>query len=171
MQNYFGPLTQCVSTDHSNVPRYYRFDAKDLAFYHRFLPTNSVEDPYLSRLSRPKSSLGCAFYCAGAAPKAAFFVILYQFWINRESSLKHAGAESLDQLESLLEVLRKHKAIKEKKRGIFYEKSKALLHFHEDPQGIFADIKLDRHTFSRFRVSTKQEQKNFASRVAEFLND
>ena len=29
----------------------------------------------------------------------------------------------------------------EKKRGVFYFKSRAFLHFHEDPKGMFADIR------------------------------
>jgi hypothetical protein len=28
----------------------------------------------------------------------------------------------------------------EKKRGVFYRKSKPFLHFHEDPKGMFADL-------------------------------
>ena len=28
----------------------------------------------------------------------------------------------------------------EKKRGVFYRKSRAFLHFHEDPKGMFADL-------------------------------
>jgi hypothetical protein len=29
----------------------------------------------------------------------------------------------------------------EKKRGVFYLKSRSFLHFHEDPKGMFADIR------------------------------
>jgi hypothetical protein len=29
----------------------------------------------------------------------------------------------------------------EKKRGVFYLKSRSFLHFHEDPKGLFADIR------------------------------
>jgi hypothetical protein len=29
----------------------------------------------------------------------------------------------------------------ERKRGVFYLKSKAFLHFHEDPAGLFADLR------------------------------
>ncbi len=34
--------------------------------------------------------------------------------------------------------------LKEKKRGCFYFKSKGVLHFHEDPEGMFADVFDDR---------------------------
>ncbi|MGJ3250628.1 MAG: hypothetical protein ACFE0J_05800 [Elainellaceae cyanobacterium] len=55
--------------------------------------------------------------------------------------MKHASDATLDQIEQVLTELRQCKGIKEKKRGIFYRKSKAFLHFHEDPAGIFADIR------------------------------
>jgi hypothetical protein len=44
--------------------------------------------------------------------------------------MKHVGAEALDRLEPLLVQVREVPGIKEKKRGTFYRKSKALLHFH-----------------------------------------
>lgn len=28
----------------------------------------------------------------------------------------------------------------EKKRGVFYRKTRSFLHFHQDPKGMFADI-------------------------------
>ena len=78
--------------------------------------------------------------------------------------MKHATSEALDQLEPLLEELRKL-PLKEKKRGVFYLKSRAFLHFHEDPQGLFADVRLDGSEFSRFRVSTQKERQAFVSKV------
>jgi hypothetical protein len=79
--------------------------------------------------------------------------------------MKHAGPESLDGIEPLLEKLRVHAALTEKKRGTFYRKSSAFLHFHEDPAGMFADLKLD-GVFQRFRVSTRAEQAAFLKKVA-----
>ena len=55
--------------------------------------------------------------------------------------MKHAGADALDRLEPLLHRLRATGLLKEKSRGIFYLKSRAFLHFHEDPAGLFADIR------------------------------
>jgi hypothetical protein len=43
-------------------------------------------------------------------------------------------------VEGLLVELRTLPGLTEKKRGVFYRKSRAFLHFHEDPQGMFADI-------------------------------
>lgn len=55
--------------------------------------------------------------------------------------MKHAGAQALDQLEPLLARIRALPGMVEKSRGIFYRKSKAFLHFHEDPKGLFADVR------------------------------
>lgn len=55
--------------------------------------------------------------------------------------MKHAGAAALDELEPLLAALRGLPGLKERSRGVFYRKSRAFLHFHEDPRGLFADIR------------------------------
>lgn len=68
--------------------------------------------------------------------------------------MKHAGDQALDRLEPLLDQLRALPGMVEKKRGVFYRKSKAFLHFHEDPQGLFADIRDDAgQDFDRFDVT------------------
>jgi len=55
--------------------------------------------------------------------------------------MKHAGDESLDRLEPLLRRLRKIEGLTEKKRGVFYRKASAFVHFHEDTDELFADVK------------------------------
>jgi hypothetical protein len=72
--------------------------------------------------------------------------------------MKHAGPASLSSLEAFLVKLRALPGLVERKRGIFYVKSKAYLHFHEDPAGVFADAKLGGDEFERFPVNTRQEQ-------------
>jgi hypothetical protein len=54
--------------------------------------------------------------------------------------MRHARDSDLDRLEELLIQLRTLPGLTEKKRGVFYRKSRAFLHFHEDPKGMFADI-------------------------------
>ncbi len=54
--------------------------------------------------------------------------------------MRHARDEDLDRIEDLLAQLRTLPGLAEKKRGVFYRKSKSFLHFHEDPKGMFADI-------------------------------
>jgi hypothetical protein len=71
--------------------------------------------------------------------------------------VKHATPAALDAVEDLLVRLRAVEALTERKRGVFYRKSSAFLHFHEDPEGLFADVKLD-GDFRRFRVSTAKER-------------
>ncbi|SED41667.1 hypothetical protein SAMN05444161_7998 [Rhizobiales bacterium GAS191] len=56
--------------------------------------------------------------------------------------MKHATAQSLDRLEALLTAIRALATLKEKSRGVFYLRSRAALHFHEDPAGLFADLRL-----------------------------
>lgn len=57
--------------------------------------------------------------------------------------MRHARQEALDTLEPLLTALRALPGLTEKARGVFYRKSKAFLHFHEDPNGLFADLRIE----------------------------
>jgi hypothetical protein len=67
--------------------------------------------------------------------------------------MKHAGEAALDALEPLLCAVRSMGALKEKSRGVFYLKSRAFLHFHEDPAGLFADLRAaDGCDFERIKV-------------------
>lgn len=77
-----------------------------------------------------------------------------------EGEMKHAGDAALDTLEPLLREVRLLPGLVEKKRGIFYRKSQAFLHFHEDAAGMFADLKIS-GDYIRFRVSTGAERKAF----------
>jgi len=49
-----------------------------------------------------------------------------------------------------------HPDLRERSRGVFYLRSRAFLHFHEDPKGLFADLRTG--AWRRMRVSTKAEQ-------------
>ena len=82
--------------------------------------------------------------------------------------MKHAGEASLDQLEPLLTSLRSMPALREKKRGSFYRGGRAFVHFHEDPGGLFADVRF-REEFERFEVTKVAQQRRFAERIREHL--
>ena len=69
--------------------------------------------------------------------------------------MRHAGAEAL---EPLLEQLRAVAGLRERKRGTFYRKSQAFLHFHEDPAGLFADLKRN-GSWDRFPVGKVADRK------------
>jgi len=71
--------------------------------------------------------------------------------------MKHATGPALDQLEPLLAAVRTRAALKEKSRGAFYCRSQSLLHFHEDPKGLFADLRVG-DDWRRFPVNSKTEQ-------------
>jgi len=45
-------------------------------------------------------------------------------------------------LTSLLTRIRSIDGLVEKSPGVFYRKSKAFLHFHEDPEGPFVDVRI-----------------------------
>jgi hypothetical protein len=82
--------------------------------------------------------------------------------------MRHARDGALDQLEGLLADLRTMPGLNEKTRGIFYRGSQAFLHFHEDPTGLYADVRLD-VDFERMRVTSAQEQKALLTRVRHTL--
>lgn len=55
--------------------------------------------------------------------------------------MKHASPAALDALEPLLAELRGLEGLTERSRGVFYRRGRAFLHFHEDPKGLFGDIR------------------------------
>jgi hypothetical protein len=55
--------------------------------------------------------------------------------------MKHAGSAALGRLDDLLTLLRRRADLVEKRPGVFYRRGRAFLHFHEDPEGLFADIR------------------------------
>jgi hypothetical protein len=84
--------------------------------------------------------------------------------------MKHAGQEALDELAGLLEDVRKQNSLKEKKHGVFYLKSSAFLHFHEDPEGLFADLRAGL-TWERLPVTTRVQRLRFLSRMQAVLKE
>ncbi len=56
--------------------------------------------------------------------------------------MKHAGDDALDTVEDLLAEVRRRTGLREVARGRFYRGRDAFLHFHEDPAGVFADVKV-----------------------------
>ena len=82
--------------------------------------------------------------------------------------MKHATTIALDALEPLLAQLRAIEGISERKRGIFYRKSQAMLHFHEDPAGFFADLRLA-PGWTRLPVNTATERRRLLANVKATL--
>lgn len=78
--------------------------------------------------------------------------------------MRHARAEALDYLEPLIAELRAIEGLTERSRGVFYRKSQSFLHFHEDPEGLFADLR-DGADFTRHRVTTAADRRKFLAAV------
>ena len=76
--------------------------------------------------------------------------------------MKHAGAAAFEALSDLLKSLRSRTALIERRPGIFYVSGKAFLHFHEDPAGLFADLRLanDWHRFPVNRRTRRASRRN-----------
>lgn len=83
--------------------------------------------------------------------------------------MKHASQDALDALEDLLVKIRQQQGLNEKKRGIFYRKSNAFLHFHEDQDQRFADLRIGAD-WVRFPVNTHAEKDALVEQVKSVLN-
>jgi hypothetical protein len=81
--------------------------------------------------------------------------------------MKHAGVAALARLEPLLAEVRT-RALVEKKLGVFYRKSRAFLHFHEDPAGLFADWR-PADEWLRLPVNSAAERRALIKQLDEFL--
>jgi len=82
--------------------------------------------------------------------------------------VKHAGREALQALAPLLAELRQRPALREKTPGSFYLKSKAFAHFHEDPAGLFADVRIA-DGWARFPVNSRAEWKRVLAEIDRTL--
>jgi hypothetical protein len=83
--------------------------------------------------------------------------------------MRHAREAALDRLDGLLSQVRhRHPQLKERKRGAFYRGGQGWLHFHEDPSGLFADLKIAGE-WTRFAVDSAAERKVMLQRLADTL--
>jgi hypothetical protein len=83
--------------------------------------------------------------------------------------LRHADSATLDRLEALLSQLRQIRGLKEVRRGVFYRRSKAFMHFHDDPSGLYADVRLHEE-FERYRVDSEDEQRFILTEIRKSLS-
>jgi len=74
--------------------------------------------------------------------------------------MAHASPEALQALLPLLRQLREIKGLKEVKPGIFYCRSSAFLHFHDEAGTLVADLKKPGGSgFDRFVLDTAPAQR------------
>jgi hypothetical protein len=78
--------------------------------------------------------------------------------------MRHATLETFQEIELLLEELRSVPGLVEKRPGIFYRRSKAFLHFHEDPSGLHADVRFGEE-FERVRAETDVDREALLARI------
>ena len=84
--------------------------------------------------------------------------------------MKHATSETFARIPELLEAIAQYvPPLKEKKKGTFYYKSSAFLHFHDDPSGIFADLKVNKE-WVRYDVTSKKDWPLLMSQIEQQLN-
>jgi hypothetical protein len=72
--------------------------------------------------------------------------------------VKHATPATVEALEPLRAQIRGLDGLKERQPGLFERAGRAYLHFHEDPAGLFADVRAG-DDWDRYRVSTVAERR------------
>ena len=82
--------------------------------------------------------------------------------------MKHAGPDTLARIAPLLAELRSREGLREPRPGCFWLKSRAFLHFHDDPSGIFADVRLA-DDFVRMPVTSRSQQADLLDRIDDCL--
>ena len=86
--------------------------------------------------------------------------------------MKHAGAKALGELAPVIARLRAFDALREKSPGVFYCRSRAFLHFHEDEAGLFADLRGPGDaSFERLPVNTAGDASALLNRVDQCLRE
>jgi hypothetical protein len=82
--------------------------------------------------------------------------------------MRHAGPATLATIAPLLERIRRHPELAERSPGVFWRRRQAFLHFHEDPAGLFADLKVGRR-WHRFPLGRPVGEAKLLARVARLL--
>lgn len=65
--------------------------------------------------------------------------------------------ETLDKLAPLLSVLRGYTVLQEVRAGVFHLDGKDFVHFHDDPDGLWADVRLARGRVRRSVVDAASQ--------------
>jgi hypothetical protein len=72
--------------------------------------------------------------------------------------VRHATPDDLLELGDLLTDIRALPGLVEKSPGVFYRRSRAFLHFHADPAGLYADVRFAGDDFERRPVHTRAQR-------------
>jgi hypothetical protein len=76
---------------------------------------------------------------------------------------------TLQLIAPILSVLRAHPTLHEVRPTAFHLDGRDFLHFHEEADGVFADVRLSKG-FVRMPVSSEFEQSEFLDRIDEVLS-
>jgi hypothetical protein len=76
---------------------------------------------------------------------------------------------TLDRIAPLLEALRAHPTLREVRPTVFQLNDRDFLHFHDEPECIFADVRLTKR-FVRLPVSSHSEQLELLERIDHNLS-
>jgi hypothetical protein len=82
--------------------------------------------------------------------------------------MSRAGPPALARLAWLLGELRRYSVLRERKPGVFDLKSRHFLHFHDTPEGLFADVFLAEGR-ERMPVDSKADQAELLGLVEDAL--
>ena len=83
--------------------------------------------------------------------------------------MKHAWPQTLERIAPLLTELRARAGLRETRPGVFSLKSRAFLHFHDDPDGVFADVRFS-DEFVRMCVTSASEQADLIEQIDDCLS-
>jgi hypothetical protein len=90
----------------------------------------------------------------------------------RFGGMRHATPEDLKKIATLLDELRLVPGLVERSPGSFYRRSQGFLHFHDDPSGMYADLRLEAGgDFVRLRAQTKAEQRSLLRQVRRAVGE
>jgi hypothetical protein len=84
--------------------------------------------------------------------------------------MKHARPDDLIPVAGLLDIVRREKRIKERTPGVFYWRGRAFLHFHQDPRGLFADLR-GPDDWERLAVNDRRGQALLLTRMSQLLSN
>ena len=82
--------------------------------------------------------------------------------------MRHATPATVETIADLLAPVRARSELRERTPGSFYRKTVGFLHFHEDPAGLFADVK-GPDGWERLQVDTVEQREALLDRIDALL--
>jgi hypothetical protein len=87
------------------------------------------------------------------------------------AAVRHATPDDLIEADDLLRSLRGIDGLVEKRPGVFSYRSRAFLHFHADPSGLYADVRLQGDDFERLPVHSRRQQRELVREVRAAMGE